>query len=81
MMRMVACEQRRDPKDMSLHRPGARLLRPATACTALAFYALWIRPQMLTWGRDSRRDHLVNQRGKGLRDMGPRPLPPYPDSR
>jgi hypothetical protein len=33
---------------MSLHRPAARLLRPATACTALAFYALWIRPQMLT---------------------------------
>lgn len=50
MMRMVAWEQWRDPKDMSLHRPGARLLRPATACTALAFYALWIRPQMLTWG-------------------------------
>jgi hypothetical protein len=36
------------PRDMSLHRPAARLLRPATACTALAFYALWIRPQMLT---------------------------------
>ena len=35
---------------MSPHRPGAPLLRIATAFTALAFYALWIRPQMLTWG-------------------------------
>ena len=35
---------------MSGHRPGARLIRLATAFTALAFYALWIRPRMLTWG-------------------------------
>ena len=47
---MVACGQWWDPEDMSGHRPGARLLRLATPSAALAFYGLWIRPQMLTWG-------------------------------
>ena len=47
---MVACGQWWDPEDMSGHRPGARLLRLATPFAALAFYGLWIRPQMLTWG-------------------------------
>ena len=35
---------------MSGHRPVARLLRLAAAVAALASYALWVRPQMLTWG-------------------------------
>lgn len=66
---------------MSLHRPGARLLGPATACTALAFYALWIRPQMLTWGATPDETNWLTSVEKRLRDMGPRTLPPHPDSR
>jgi hypothetical protein len=35
---------------MSLHRPGTRLLYLAAATAFPVLYALWIRPQMLTWG-------------------------------
>ncbi|NBM17909.1 SRPBCC family protein [Streptomyces sp. GC420] len=35
---------------MSGHRPGARLLPLAAASTASAFYAMWLRPRLLTWG-------------------------------
>jgi hypothetical protein len=45
--------EQRDLKDMSLHRPdrpGPCLLYLAAATAALAFHAVWIRPQMLTWG-------------------------------
>jgi hypothetical protein len=47
---MVPCAPGRDSKDMSLYRLRARLLRLATAFTTQSFYALWIRPQLLTWG-------------------------------
>ena len=65
----------------SLHRPGAGLLRPATACTALAFYASWIRPQMLTPGARLHETTWLTS-GKGRRDIGPgKPyrLTPIPD--
>ena len=47
---MVVCGQRWDPDDMSGRRPGAHLVRLATVFAAPAFYAVWVRPRMLTWG-------------------------------
>jgi hypothetical protein len=37
-------------RNMSRDRAGARLLRLVAPSAALALYALWIRPRMLTWG-------------------------------
>lgn len=42
---------------MGLHRPRTRLLYLAAATAVPVLYALWIRPQMLDLGRDSRRGH------------------------
>ena len=36
--------------DMGGQRPRARVLAPAAAVAALAFYARWLRPRLLSWG-------------------------------
>jgi hypothetical protein len=71
------------PKDMSGHRLKARLLCLATAVTALALCALWIRPRMLTWGATSdetiRRypgDELVSDADGGATMATVLPAPP-----
>jgi hypothetical protein len=79
----LVCARRCDTEDVRGHRSKARLLPRAAAAAAPVFYALWIRPRLLTWGatRDETTraypgDELVPDANGGATMATTLPAPP-----